>query len=508
MREHEQERQYSFALPPNRSIFLGLSGAEAAMAGAALVAGGLMLAMHVPVPIAALPAVLVLVGTLRIVRGDNLFAWAIPAATYVLGSRSWRGGLDTGVMASASLSRDAMSPYEPSPPMPAEKAEVKPWRRAVAAHRHVKAQRLPVEMRGMSIRPLGAHGNEIGLVSNDRTRDVYTAVAQVSSTDAFVLMPSSERSTALASFGAIMDGTCTEDARVRCVSWCERVVPDLGDQADVWLEATAGDARLRDDYEALVDQLDASAQLHEVYLALSVHAEGKQWADEVEYEVRQFFAQFAALNYRTDVLSSADLHVLVQATLEGMPRAYYQTASPSLSAPSAEDVGWTQIHLDGMFHRASVVASWPRVPVGSRALAPMLQAQIPGVTRTVTMHWQPTKPSTAQRRIRMQVAKAEMDRIQRAERGKVRSARVDREVQDAMRRDEEQTAGYAEHRIAAVSLISAPSQDLLDSGSRRLVQGAIRSHLELRPLYGRQREGWVAALPFGQMRFENGILEF
>lgn len=108
----------------------------------------------------------------------------------------------------------------------------------------------------------------------------------------------------------------------------------------------------------------------------------------------------------------------------------------------------------------------------------------------------------------MQVTRAEVAKESRRRSGLVHSARVDREAADAAKRDEEQTAGYNEHRIAGIGLVSAPSLDLLQSGARRFEQGANRSNLEVHPLWGRQRESWVAALPFGQVRFHTSLLEF
>lgn len=508
--EREPERTYSFSLPPSRSIFMGLSTGEAGLAAGALMFGAIALSAHVPIPLAALPAVLVLVATLRIVRGENLLAWASPMAAYALGQRTWFGRCEMGIAHGDELSESGRSPFTPLPPMPAEPEKKKAWRVSAAKARRAKAERLPIEMRGLSIRSLPSHGQEVGLVSHERTARVVTAVAQVSSTDPFLMLPAAERGYALASFGAVLDGICTEEERISCVSWSERVVPDLGDQADAFVTASSGNDALREDYANLVDRLDTAAQLHEVYLGLSVKIDkiDDKHLAEAEYEISHFFAQWSALNYRVEMLSADDLHLLIQATLEGMPRAYYDRARRSLAVPTAEKVEWSHMQIDGLYHRGYAVQAWPRVPVGSRMLAPVLQAQTPGVARTFTVHWQPTKPSVARRRVRMQVTRAEVAKESRRRSGLVHSARVDREAEDAAKRDEEQTAGYNEHRIAGIGLVSAPSLDLLQSGARRFEQGANRSNLELHPLWGRQRESWVAALPFGQVRFHTSLLEF
>jgi len=543
MRNTETERTYHLQIGPTRSILLGLTPVEATFAGVALLLGGVMLSARVPIPIAAAPALLVLIGSLRIVRGETLFTWAPAIVSYVAGARRWHAKITAGYVRADHdgeyvMYADDTSPFLPLPDLEddtarskkgsldeargnrkprraegegarkADRSEQIAKRRAWRASRRAVEERrrsaLPIEMRSLSFVEHSAYGENIGIVKHG-PRHIYTVVAQVSAATAFPLLPASERVSALASFGSIMDGLCTEDQRITGVTWSERVVPDLADDAAAHLQAATADPDLLADYRELVDQLDATAQMHEVYVGISVRADT---LDEVDYEVNQFFGQFRSLNYRVDILSYDDLHILIQATLEGMPRGYYAHARYDLAHPSAEEVGWAHIRIDEMYHRAYAVQAWPRVPVGTRMLAPVLQAQTAGVSRILTVHWQPSKPSVAQRRVRMQIARAEAERETRRRAGFLVSAKADREAADARRRDEEQAAGYNEHRVAAVALVSAPTRDLLDGGARRFEQGANRSHLEVRPLWGRQREAWVAALPFGHVRFHTGILEF
>jgi hypothetical protein len=504
----ETERTYALTVPPTRSILLGLAPAEAAAAGGTLLLGAIMLQAHVPIPIAAAPAVLVLLASLRIWRGRNLFDWVPAIVAYALRSQMWHGEVMAGSMAREGddvvLQRTPGSPFDPLPPVeePGQDRKEAIRRRRIAQTR--RAATLPPEMRGMSILDHDAHGTRVGVVQHAKRQKIYTVVAQVAAPTGFQLLPAADRVSTLAAFGTVMDGLCTEDQRIASVTWTERVVPDLGESTTAPLRGHH-DERLVADYEALVDQLDAAAQTHEVFFGLSVRANN---LDELDYEVAQFFGQLSGLSYHVELLSATDLHILIQSVLEGMPLSYYRSASANLAHPTAERVGWKDIQIDGMLHRAYVVQAWPRVPVGSRMMGPVLQAQTPGVSRLFTVHWQPTRPSIAQRRVRMQLARAEVERETRRRAGFLVSAKSDREVADTRRRDEEQAAGYNEHRIAGLALVSAPSRELLESGARRFEQGANRSHLEVRPLWGQQQAAWVCALPFGEVRFHTGILEF
>ena len=104
------------------------------------------------------------------------------------------------------------------------------------------------------------------------------------------------------------------------------------------------------------------------------------------------------------------------------------------------------------------------------------------------------------------MAASSLDEESKSRSGFVTSAQARREASDAEVREAELVAGYGEHQIGAVCMVSAASLDALEMGSKILTQGAGTSGLDLRVLYGQQRAGYVASVPLAQMRFARTVL--
>lgn len=160
----------------------------------------------------------------------------------------------------------------------------------------------------------------------------------------------------------------------------------------------------------------------------------------------------------------------------------------------AED--WDCLRLDDTWHRTFLVSAWPRVPVGPTWLAPLLTEGPDVGARSVAMHFHAVRQDVAARRARAARQSASLDVEDRTRLGFGIGARERRGEDEAAAAEEELAAGHYQHRVAGLVRVHAGSRQDLDEASRQTVAAAGAARLELRPLHGRQAEGWSATLPF------------
>ena len=78
------------------------------------------------------------------------------------------------------------------------------------------------------------------------------------------------------------------------------------------------------------------------------------------------------------------------------------------------------------------------------------------------------------------------------------TARERRRHDDVETRERELAEGHPLFRHVGIVTVTAADLDGLDDASARVEQAAAQSLLDLRPLAGRQEQGWVASLPLGR----------
>lgn len=165
------------------------------------------------------------------------------------------------------------------------------------------------------------------------------------------------------------------------------------------------------------------------------------------------------------------------------------------AGPTALEVGWRHVRVDGAFHRGYHVACWPRLPVSPDWLEPFLAGC--GVTRTMTVVFCPVSAYQSRRTIERDLVKLESDAATKEDKGRRVDARHQRATQALLDREQELVTGYAEMGYAALVSICASSRDELDEHGDIVEQLAREAGMELRCLDGRQDLAWAAALPLG-----------
>jgi len=164
--------------------------------------------------------------------------------------------------------------------------------------------------------------------------------------------------------------------------------------------------------------------------------------------------------------------------------------------PLTSVTSWAHTRTDGSFHRCFWVAEWPRLPVRSDWLEPLL-AFTGTSRRAFTMIYEPVAPSASRRRIDSESIKLESDAVTKQEKGRRVSAQHRRNQAAVAEREQELVAGFVEFDFTGLVTVSASNEDELWSGCDHVEQVAREHGLELRAMDGRHDVGWAAALPFG-----------
>jgi hypothetical protein len=167
----------------------------------------------------------------------------------------------------------------------------------------------------------------------------------------------------------------------------------------------------------------------------------------------------------------------------------------STPGPLAVESQWRDVRVDGAYHRTWWIGTWPRLAVPPAWLEPFLSGG--GVTRSMTVYFQPVPTHQSRRRIERDLVKLESDAITKEDKGRRVDARHQRATQALLDREEELVAGYPEMGYAGLVTVSARTRDELDEHAEIVEQLARETGMDLRVLDGRQDIAWAAALPLG-----------
>jgi hypothetical protein len=483
---------YDFGVVAERAIFLGLGIRRALILGSGIVMTTLATIAGVPIILAIGFIVLAVVAAFARVGGRRAEEWAAVIYQYgkavATNQTKWVVGLPMGgLMTPGARLRQRRSESEETD--------------------HPLFGRCTFTETRVNGMPVGVFS-----VAAERS-NALSAIFQVTGRGCFALMPVREQAQAISTWGSVLSESCTLSKKIRSIQWVQRSVPDLASEAETWMSehitmAGTDSGPAFDDYAALLGNLDNVAATHEVYLVVQIRSAKRDIQEAILEAAPDWGAitsRLGGIGLSPRPLRKTDMVALLDACANGTASAPGLTATPSVM-PMAIAEEWDHVRVDGLYHRSFTVTAWPRVRVWPSWLEPLLLSSSPGSLRTVSVHMHPVDGATASRRARAAMAASSLDEESRARSGFVISAQARREAADAEVRESELVAGYGEHQIGAVCMVSAATLDALELGSKMLVQGAGASGLDLRVLYGQQRAGYVAAVPLAQMRFARTVL--
>jgi hypothetical protein len=358
----------------------------------------------------------------------------------------------------------------------------------------------------------GPGEDPFGIV-RDRNSGAWSAVLAVGC-GSFTLLDPDDKVHRLGAWGAVLAGAARAGSPIHRLQWVERTRAGDGDALGRYLEeygAGASDGNganpARASYTELIGAAGRSHQTHEVLVVVSVHPR------TAARQLRSFGrgpAAISALLRRELRLLQGQLRSAAVAPgrpldvtqLAGAIRLVTQPAPhpgpPSgvrRAWPMAVDEQWASVHIDDRWHATYWIAEWPRLEVGADFLAPLLRV---GGTRAVAVTMAPVAPGRAVREVESARTADIADAELRRRAGFVATARHHRAAEGAERREAELADGHGDYRFSGYVSVSAPSPRELDGVCAELEQAARQSHLELRRLYGQQREALTWTMPLAR----------
>lgn len=351
---------------------------------------------------------------------------------------------------------------------------------------------------------------------HDPHRQTLSAVLAVSH-PAFVLLDESDRSQRVSRWGRVLaqlaqSGTCA------AVQVLESTVPDPArGQSEWWESHGTGDGSFAGaEYAALLDQvrLDSSTHRTTVSLALDMRAASraiKTAGHGVRGAAELLRADMASL---ADALRQAGLRPgswLGEAELAGIVREAFDPgvhldprqdlgANLAHAGPVAVSESWDVLRHDSGYSSVLWIAEWPRIGVPPDFLHPLLFAQ--GVRRSFSLTARPLPSDAALRQIRREKTGAVADSAQKARVGQLADLSDAQEFDDLISRERSVIAGHTDLEFTGLVTVTAPSREALEVATGVIRRAASQAVCEVRPLYGRQLQGFiVGALPLARTAF-------
>jgi hypothetical protein len=350
---------------------------------------------------------------------------------------------------------------------------------------------------------------------HDPYRHTLAATVAVSY-PAFVLLDVDDRAQRVSRWGRVyasvaQSGTCAS------LQVLEAAVPDPATgQADWYAAHGTHDGGWADrQYQTLLDQVRLAAGTHRttITLTLDMRAAGraiKSAGRGVAGAAEVLRADMASLS---DALRQAGLTVggwLSEPQLAAIVRGAYDPAivlhpdhpgaNLAHAGPVALSEHWDHLHHDSGWTSVLWVAEWPRIDVTAEFLHSVIFT--PGIRRTLSIIARPLATDVAMRQIRKEKTDAVADMAHKHKVGQIADYSDHQEYEDLLSRERSVVAGHTDVEFAGLLTVTAGDREALDAARAQITRAAAQAACEVRPLYGRQAQGFAcAALPLGRSAF-------
>ncbi|HZT66744.1 MAG TPA: SCO6880 family protein [Acidimicrobiales bacterium] len=471
-----------FARRPSRGVLLGFSGPRLAALGsaAAVAVAGLVAANLAGLLVAGLVWAPLVAGAFVRVAGRPPVEWAATAAHYearrLAGQTRYRSRLPSAPRLAGTLG------------LPGD---------AAALRVHVD----PVSGAAMI---------------HDPHRHTLSAAVSVSH-PAFALLDRDDQAGRVSRWGRLQAGL-VGSMSVSALQVMESVVPDPGDGLVEWYRARGArrGGWADSEYETLLDAARLGSSTHRTTISIALDMRGAARAIRaggggLAGAAGLLRQDMAAL---VDQLRQVGLSVgkwLSEAELASIIRHAYDPdvvldaradpgANLSRAGPMAVAEGWDHLRHDSGFSAVLWVSEWPRVEVPPDFLHPIVFC--PGVRRSLSIITRPIPADAALRQIRKEKASSLADQAQKARIGQVADLSDAQEYSDLLARERSVISGHTDVEFCGLITVTAPTQAELEAARAAIVRAAGAAACEVRPLYGRQAQGFVCgALPLARSPF-------
>lgn len=365
--------------------------------------------------------------------------------------------------------------------------------------------------------PTVAGDYPLGVV-RDRRAGTWSVVLPVGGRS-FTLLDREDKERRLDAWGAVLAAVGRSGSPIHRIQWLQRTTAGDAEALSSYLDragtAPAG-SDIRTSYEELVGGAAPASRGHEVLLVLSVdprragrslRAFGRASAGARRFgetravcsllrrELRLVEGQLRTAEVRPG--AALDAAALTQAVRVGSDARAKARSRHAVEAawPMAVQEGWGSVRIDGRQHVTYWVAEWPRLDVGPDFLAPLLLA---GGARVISVTMAPVSPDRARREVESARTADMADEELRRRAGFLSTAQHRRTAEGARHREAELAEGHGDYRFSGYVTVSGTNEEELAGICAAVEQAAQQSHLELRRLYGQQREAYTWTLPLGR----------
>jgi len=351
---------------------------------------------------------------------------------------------------------------------------------------------------------------------HDPHRRTLTAVLPVSH-PAFALLDDADRAGRVGRWGRVLAGLASSGT-CAAIQVLEATVPDPARGQHEWWDANgAHDGGWADtQYRALLDQVCLDSSTHRTTISLSVDLRAAARAVRaagggVRGSAEVLRGDMAGL---ADSLRSAGLRPgawLGEADLAALVRHVFDPATQldprsdpganlGRAGPMAVSETWDRLRHDSGWSQVLWISEWPRISVPADFLHPLVFA--PGVRRSLSLTARPVPADAALRQIRREKTDAVADSAQKAKIGQLGDLSDAVEYDDLLARERSIIGGHTDMVFTGFVTVTARSPELLETACATITRAATQAACELRPLYGHQLQGFVAAaLPLARTVF-------
>jgi hypothetical protein len=170
------------------------------------------------------------------------------------------------------------------------------------------------------------------------------------------------------------------------------------------------------------------------------------------------------------------------------------------AGPVAVSEHWDCLRHDSGWSSVLWLSEWPRIDVSADFLHPVVFSA--GVRRSLSLIVRPLSTDVALRQIRKEKTDAVADMAHKQKIGQVADLSDAQEYEDLLSRERSVVAGHTDVEFAGLLTVTAGTREDLESARNQISRAAAQAACEVRPLYGRQAQGFVcAALPLGRKCF-------
>jgi len=343
-------------------------------------------------------------------------------------------------------------------------------------------------------------GQRVGGVYDD-TESTLSAALEIES-EQFSLLDEETRQRRVAEWSSVL-AALNADRSLYRLKWIVQTMPDSPSRyrASIARASLSSDVDRMNDavasYSQLCEELQRSALRTEQFLVVSVRftfprsrSRRSKSPNLEKGEFVNFVRQVGLVERR---LVEAGLQVCGVCTKRSLikmtqRRFEFSDVSPARRSPwpAALEERWENLRTDGLWHSTYWIAEWPRDEVSTGFLLPLLGDN--SVRKCVSLSMTPVHQERAtriaERRRTSSVADAELRRRY----GFALSSRVRSQHEAVIQREEELASGHVGYEFSGYVTVSANSGEELQRACEQLEQSCVLAHLEIRRLYGMQRE--------------------